>query len=101
MTIDYAKMTTGIERVFRATHEHGIFQEVLLHFIHFMDAEGNKVRSKLDKQVPGQLYQIMKEGEPGRSRHGEVEYEFPDGTTHRLCALAGGWADLRYGRSIS
>ena len=94
---EFKRMTTGVERVFRATHEQGVYQEVMLHFIHFMDENGNKVRSKLEKQIPGPLYRVVKPGENFRSLHGEVEYEFPDGVTRRLIALPMTHDDMRYG----
>lgn len=91
-------MTTGIERVFRPTQDAGVYREVFLHFIHFLDAEGVITRSKLEKQMPGKLYRVIQPGEEYRSLHGEVEYEFPDGVTRRMVALAVDYNDLRYGR---
>lgn len=90
-------MTTGIERVFRATREEGVYQEVLLHFIHFLDSEGNKTRSKLNQSIQGDMYRIIKDGESFRSLHGEVEYEFPDGVKRRMVALSMTHDDTRYG----
>lgn len=94
---EYKRMTTGIERVFAPTREPGVYQEIYQHFIHFLDSDGNKVRSKLEKQIPGQIYRVINEGENFRSLHGEVEYEFPDGVTRRLVALAMNHDDMRYG----
>ena len=91
-------MTTGVERVFRPTPDAGVYQEVLLHFIHFLDGEGNKVSSKLQQQIPGQLYRVVQEGENYRSQYGEVEYTFPTGETKRMVALGMNYEDMRYGR---
>lgn len=94
---EFKRMTTGIERVFRATHEPGVYQEIMLHFIHFLDENGAKVRSKLEKQLPGALYRVINPGENFRSLHGEVEYTFPDGVARRLVALPMNHDDMRYG----
>lgn len=80
-------MNTGIERVFKPTNHAGVYQEVYLHFIHFFDEGGQKVASKLDKQIPGQLYRLVNEGENLHSTYGEVEYTFPTGERRRLVAL--------------
>lgn len=94
---EFKRMATGMERVFRATHEPGVYQEITLHFIHFLDENNAKIRSKLEKQIPGALYRVINEGENFRSLHGEVEYTFPDGVTRRLVALPMTHDDMRYG----
>jgi hypothetical protein len=91
------RMTTGIERVFRQTPDPGIYQEVFLHFIHFLDSEGNTTRSKLDKQIVGKLWRVIREGETFGTQYGSVDYEFPDGVTRRLVGLGTTFEDLTYG----
>lgn len=90
------RMTTGVERVFRATFD-GLYREILLHWIHHLDAEGNVVRSRLDKSVKGRLYKVATGDE--RSQYGEVEYKFPNAEEPvRLVALGLDREDQRYGR---
>jgi len=90
------RMTTGVERVFRATFD-GLFREVFLHWIHFLDENSNIVRTKLDKSVKGRLYKIASPNE--HSLYGEVEYKFPDREEPvRLVALGLDREDQRYGR---
>lgn len=90
------RMTTGIERVFRPTFD-GLYREILLHFVHFIDEEGKTISSKLDKEIPGRLFKIAVAGE--RSQYGEVEYQFPqDDAPVRLVALGIDRNDTRYGR---
>lgn len=83
------KMTTGIERVFRRVSPVGqtpeLYREFLLHFIHYMDTDGTKLSSKLDKSIPGMFYREAKPHE--HSIHGEYEYTFPDGITRRIIAI--------------
>ena len=89
-------MTTGIERVFRPTFD-GLYREILLHWIHFIDEEDKIVSSKLDKSVEGRLYKIATGNE--RSQYGEVEYKFPNEENPvRLVALGLDRNDQRYGR---
>jgi len=96
------RMTTGIERVFRPLPD-GLYREVLLHWVHYLNESGEKTSSKLQKQIEGQLYIAMNE-DPSkkqyRSIHGEVEYTFPDGTTRRLVAVGMDYGDLQYGRGV-
>lgn len=92
------RMTTGVERVFRQTPDAGVYQEIMLHFIHFLDEDGNKTRSKLQQQIPGALFRVIQQGENYRSIHGEIEYKFPNGETKRMVALSMTYADTRYGR---
>jgi len=83
------RMTTGIERIFRQVSPHGrtpvIYQEFLLHFIHFMAPDGSKLSTKLDKNIPGMYYREAKPDE--RSLYGDYTYTFPDGTTRRIVAI--------------
>jgi hypothetical protein len=90
------RMTTGIERTFRQTQD-GLWREVYLHFIHFINDEGKVISSKLDKTILGKLYKVANGNE--RSQYGEVEYTLP-GTDKpvRLVALGLDRADTRYGR---
>ncbi len=89
-------MTTGVERTFRKTFD-GLYREIFLHFIHFLDENGNIVSSKLDKSINGKLYKIAEGNE--RSLYGEVEYKLPDQEKPvRLLALAIDRNDTRYGR---
>lgn len=87
--IKIPKMTTGIERVFRKVSPPGvqpeIYREFLLHFIHYMDVDGTKLSSKLDKSIPGNYYREAKNNE--HSMHGDYTYTFPDGVTRRIVAI--------------
>ena len=95
---DFKRMNTGVERVFRPTREPGVYQEVFLHFLHFLAEDGSLVRSKLEKQLPGKLYREQKENEKHlRSPHGQVEYTFPNGETKVLLALSMTFNDTAYG----
>jgi len=90
------RMTTGVERVFRATFD-GLYREIFLHWIHFLDGNSNIIRTKLDKSVKGRLYKIA--GPNERSMYGEVEYKFPDKDEPvRLVALGMDREDQRYGK---
>lgn len=90
------RMTTGVERVFRPTYD-GLFREIYLHWIHFLNENGDVVQSKLDKSIKGRLYKIAKDNE--RSLYGEVEYKFPNAEESvRLVALGLDREDERYGR---
>lgn len=90
------RMTTGIERVFRQTFD-GLYREMHLHWIHFLNEEGNVISSKLDKTTKGRLYKIASGDE--RSLYGEVEYKFPDQELPvRMVALGYDREDERYGR---
>jgi len=93
------RMTTGIERVFRAAAPGGVlYREWLLHWIHFLDDSGNIISSKLDKSIQGQLYR-RPAGPQEHSSHGEIWYTFPeDSEPTRLIAAGFDWSDTRYGR---
>ena len=95
------RMTTGVERVFRPMRD-GLFKEIYLHYIHFLDENGNKTSSKLQQQIEGKLYRIVQEHEKNlRSVHGEVEYQFPETDKPvRLIALDLNYSDTSYGRGI-
>jgi len=90
------RMNTSIERVFRPMPG-GVFREIYLHYINFLDENGDILSSKLDKTIEGKLFKIAQGNE--RSLYGEVEYQFP-GTDKpvRLVALSVDYGDLRYGR---
>lgn len=83
------KMTTGMERIFRRVSPPGqepvIYQEFLLHYIHYMDKDGSKLSSKLDKSIPGNYYREARGNE--HSLYGEYTYTFPDGVTRRIIGL--------------
>lgn len=90
------KMNTEVLRSFRKTQD-GLYREVYMHYLQFLDQEGNVVSSKLDKQIPGRLYKDATDtGE--RSNCGEVEYEFPNGEVRRLIALNMDYQDQYYGQ---
>jgi len=77
------KMTTSFERIFQKRTD-GLYQEVINHFIHFIDVNGNKT-TKLDKTIRGNIY---REDNENRSHHGEAFYTFADdGQKRRLVAL--------------
>lgn len=96
MSIRTKRMTTGVERVFRPTFD-GLYREIYLHWIHFLNEQGEVVASKLDKSIKGRLYKIAKDGE--RSQYGEAEYKFPNAEEPvRLVALGLDREDQRYGR---
>ena len=93
------RMTTGVERIFVPTPDDGIYQEVFMHFLHFLNPEtGEKIRSKLEKQIPGKLYRVLRDNEGHyRSAHGVEEYEFSDGVKRRLVGLGVEFEDLGLG----
>jgi len=78
------KMNTTVQRVFRRTPD-GLFQEVYLHFLNFLNEDGSLRSSKLDKEVLGKLWRVARPGE--RSGYGEVDHLFPDQAkpTRLLC----------------
>jgi hypothetical protein len=84
------RMTTGIERVFRRVTPHGqtpvMYREFMLHFIHFLDTDGTKLKTKLDKTVPGMYYREA--GPNEHSLYGEYTYTFPeDGIARHIVAV--------------
>lgn len=92
----HKRMTTGVERVFRETFD-GLYREIYLHWIHFLNENGEIIRTKLDKSVKGRLYKVASENE--HSLYGEVEYKFPNSEKPvRLIALGLDRNDERYGR---
>ena len=89
-TLKIPKMTTGMERIFRRVSPPGvnpvIYQEFMLHFIHYMDTDGSKLRTKLDKSIPGMYYREA--GPTEHSLYGEYTYTFPeDQVTRRIIAI--------------
>jgi len=84
-----SKMSSGIERVFRPVRVNGyvgnqLYQEVHMHYIHFLNEDGTVRKSKLDRMENGKLWM---ESTGQRSLYGECDYAFPDGTTKRLILL--------------
>lgn len=69
------RMSSSVERVFRYTQE-GLYREVWLHWIHFLDEEGQLKSTKLDKTIQGKLWKIAKPNE--RSVFGECMHKFPE-----------------------
>lgn len=92
------KICTSIERVFRPLPD-GLFREITLHFINFMNEDRSIKSSKLDKEIPGGLFRLAKsDGEV--SQYGEISYTFPGGDGPvRLLALGKEYRDFTYGRS--
>jgi hypothetical protein len=89
-TLKIPKMTTGMERIFRRVSPPGVnptvYQEFMLHFIHYMDTDGSKLRTKLDKTIPGMYYREA--GPNEHSLYGEYTYTFPeDGVSRRIIAI--------------
>lgn len=89
------RMTTSMERVFKKLPD-GLIREVVLHYVHFIDEQGNVVSSKLDKSIPGRLYKRATEGE--RTLGGEVVYQFPDEEEPVRLIGVQDYSDFRYGR---
>jgi hypothetical protein len=80
------RMSTGIERVFRAIpNKPGYYREILLHWLYFLNEAGETDRVKLDKQIPGGVFKEAVGDQ--RSLYGEIEYTFPDGTKRRLIGV--------------
>jgi len=92
------RMTTSVERVFKKLPD-GLIREITISYIHFLNAAGDIIRSKLDKSIPGRLFKRATENE--RSQYGEVMYLFPDEEVPvRLIALGMDYQDGKYGRSL-
>lgn len=93
------RMTTGVERIFVQTPDVGVYQEVYMHYLHFLNEEtGEKIRSKLEKRIPGKLFRLLRENEQHyRSAHGVEEYEFPDGEKKLLIGLGVDFEELGFG----
>lgn len=90
MKLPHVRMTTGVERIFRRVTPHGqspvMYQEFMLHFIHYLDTDGTKLKTKLDKTAPGMYYREARPHE--HSNYGEYTYTFPeDGVTRRIIAV--------------
>lgn len=78
------RWSTGIERTFRAV-EPGIYQEIMLHFMHKKNGADEIISSKLDKVISGRLFKIAQQGE--HSLHGEYTWTLADGREVRLIGL--------------
>lgn len=83
------KMASGIERVFRPIRINGyvgnqLYQEVHMHYVHFLNEDGSVRKSKLDRMENGKIWM---ESTGQRSLYGECDYAFPDGTKKRLILL--------------
>lgn len=90
LKLPQTRMTTGVERIFRRVTPAGqtpvMYQEFMLHFIHFLDTDGTKLRTKLDKSVAGMYYREA--GPNEHSLYGEYNYTFPeDGITRHIVAV--------------
>lgn len=91
------KMCTSMERVFRPL-PNGLYREIILHFINFLNEDRSIRSSKLDKEVLGKLYKIAG-SDREVSQYGEVSYKFPgDDEPVRLLCIGREMADYRYGR---
>ena len=91
------KMCTSVERVFRPMPD-GLFREIILQFINFLNEDRTIRSSKLDKEIPGGLYKIAR-SDTEISQYGEIMYTFPgDDKPVRLLAIGKDYNDFRYGR---
>ena len=69
------RMNTTIQKIFRRNSS-GVFLEIDLHFLNFLNEDGSLRSSKLDKEIwTGKLWQVAKEGE--HSSYGETMHLFP------------------------
>lgn len=92
-------MCTSVERVFRPLPD-GLFREIVLHFINFLNDDRTIRSSKLDKEIPGGLYKLAS-NDTEKSQHGEIMYTFP-GASEPVRLLGLGehyYENQRYGRS--
>lgn len=97
MTTRTGRMTTSVERVFRPL-PNGLYREILLKFINFLNSDGSIQSSKLDGQIEGGLYKPAS-NDTERSLYGELMYTFPgQDKPVRMLALGKDLADFRYGR---
>ncbi len=92
-------MCTSVEKVFRPLPD-GLFQEIILHFINFMNDDRSIRSTKLDKEILGRLYKLAR-NDTDRSQYGEVWYQFPGGDepVRLLCLGDNYYQDQHYGRS--
>ncbi len=82
------RMTTCVDRVFRPIGN-GLFQEVYMHFIKFMNEDGTTKNMKLEKEELRGIWREPKAGE--RSREGETTFVFPgDAKPRRLICIQRG-----------
>ncbi|MFA5557179.1 MAG: hypothetical protein WDA29_08780 [Flavobacteriaceae bacterium] len=82
--MNYSTMNTSMERVYAHTNTPGIVREIWMHYINYYDEAGKKIKTRLEKQIPGKLFRILEPHETLQSRHGIVEYVFPNGEKRRL-----------------
>ena len=81
------RMTTCIDRVFRPIGN-GLFQEVYMHFIKFMNEDGTTKSMKLEKE---ELRGIWRQSDTEHSREGETTFVFPgDSKPRRLICVKRG-----------
>lgn len=80
-------MTTGIERVYKKTRD-GKFREFYRQWIYFLNPDGSRHSTKLDKEWAGLLWRKQEVRDHGVN--GSIEYTDPDdGITYRLIAIPG------------
>jgi hypothetical protein len=91
------RMNTSVERHFRPMPG-GLYREVILKFINFMNEDGTIRSSKLDEEIFGALYKPAK-SDSEQSQYGEIFYKFPeqDKPTRLLC-IGKELGDYQYGR---
>jgi len=91
------RMCTSVERVFRPMPD-GLYREVILKFINFMNEDGSIRSSKLDEEIFGGLYRVSANLNE-RSQYGEIMYKFPEQEEPtRLLCIGKEPEDFRYGR---
>lgn len=89
-------MCTSVERVFRPMPD-GLFREITLHFINFLNDDRSIRSTKLDKEIPGKLYKLAG-SDSEQSQYGEVMYKFPNSDEPvRLLCIGRDYNDFRYG----
>lgn len=81
------KMTTYVEKIYRPVGSRmpGFYQEVIMHFVKFLNEDGSVRSLKLDREEPKDFWREPRVGE--RSSYGEVDYLFPgaDKKTRLIC----------------
>jgi hypothetical protein len=77
------KITTSFETVY-IKRKDGFFQEIINHYLHFVDETGKKI-TKLDKQIPGILFKEARDGE--RSSYGEAFVTTSDNRQVRIIGI--------------
>ncbi|TXH11663.1 MAG: hypothetical protein E6R04_01035 [Spirochaetes bacterium] len=82
------RMTTCVDRVFRPIGN-GLFQEVYMHFIKFVNEDGTTKNMKLSKEEFRGIWREPKGNE--HSREGETTFAFPgDSAPRRLICIQRG-----------